>query len=492
MAKSSLFVRALIAVVLLLGFYVLALGIGLGLLTAAYGLFDASIKGAFACAALGGTVLWALLPRRDRFQAPGPEITEVDNPELFAVIRKVAKATAQEMPSDVYLVPDVNAFVTQRGGVMGFFSKRVMGLGLPLLTLLTVSELEAVLAHEFGHYHGGDTRLGPWIYNTRAAIARTVISLAHSGSTVIRKPFEWYGILFLRVTHAISRSQELAADALAARVVGPEHLIAGLKVVHGGGAAYQTFLRTEYGPVIEAGYLAPLAEGFHRFMMGEKLRGAIDRFVDEEIEFGQSNAYDTHPPLNQRIGALEGLAKGEVEPDRRRAIELVGDPELEAELIFSVEGRGLKRLDWSRVAERVQLPRWRTQSSAVAIQLSACTLGELPMSYRGLSQLAARILKGEVSEMPDREAHFGAEMAGAAVCATLCHHGWQLQSRVGRPVVLRRGEIKLRPFRDFHRVVDGQLSATKLKRRLVDAGVADLRVVRNSVRPGVTAATAKR
>lgn len=52
---------------------------------------------------------------------------------------------------------------------MGVGSKRVMGLGLPLLNALTVSELRAVLAHEFGHFVGGDTSLGKWIHKTRSA-----------------------------------------------------------------------------------------------------------------------------------------------------------------------------------------------------------------------------------------------------------------------------------------------------------------------------------
>ena len=29
-----------------------------------------------------------------------------------------------------------------------------------------------MLAHEFGHFYGGDTKLGPWIYKTRAAIGQ--------------------------------------------------------------------------------------------------------------------------------------------------------------------------------------------------------------------------------------------------------------------------------------------------------------------------------
>jgi len=44
---------------------------------------------------------------------------------------------------------------------MGFGSRRVMGLGLPLLQILTVAQFRAVLPHEFGHYYGADTRQDP-------------------------------------------------------------------------------------------------------------------------------------------------------------------------------------------------------------------------------------------------------------------------------------------------------------------------------------------
>jgi len=41
-----------------------------------------------------------------------------------------------------------------------------MVIGLPLMQIMTVSQMRAVLAHEFGHYYGGDTKLGPWVYRT--------------------------------------------------------------------------------------------------------------------------------------------------------------------------------------------------------------------------------------------------------------------------------------------------------------------------------------
>jgi heat shock protein HtpX len=120
------------------------------------------------------------VPRPDRFEKPGPQLTPSTAPEIFALIDGVAAATSQPRPSEVYLLNDVNAWVTQRGGMMGFGSRRVMGVGLPLVNSLTRAELQAVIAHEFGNYVGGDVGLGPWIYKTRAAIARTMAGLDQS------------------------------------------------------------------------------------------------------------------------------------------------------------------------------------------------------------------------------------------------------------------------------------------------------------------------
>ena len=84
-------------------------------------------------------ILSSILPRRDRFQPPGPSLSTSGQRRLFGLIGEVAIATGQPMPQEVYLVPDVNAWVAARGGVMGFGSRPVMGLGLPLLQTLAVS-----------------------------------------------------------------------------------------------------------------------------------------------------------------------------------------------------------------------------------------------------------------------------------------------------------------------------------------------------------------
>ena len=58
-----------------------------------------------------------------------------------------------------------------------------MEWGLPLFSTLTVSQFRAVLAHEFGHYYGGDASLGPWVYKTEMAIIRVFENIGSVGQT---------------------------------------------------------------------------------------------------------------------------------------------------------------------------------------------------------------------------------------------------------------------------------------------------------------------
>lgn len=295
--SSSLAGRALIALVLMVGFYVLALVIAAGLLLIVYAEATRAqhlhIKLLLLCVVGAGAILWSVLPRFDRFEPPGLVLERHQHPRLFAEIDGIARAVGQESPAEVFLVSDINAWVAQRGGLMGFGSRRVMGLGLPLLRVLGVTEFRAVLAHEFGHYDGGDTRLGPWIYKTRGAIGRTVHNLGQTGS-LLQLPFLWYGKMFLRVTHAVSRRQEFVADALAARTVGAQPLSEGLRKVEGAAPAFQAYWQSECLPVLGAGFRPPIAEGFADFVQSRQVAKAMDEQVAQSLAAGTTDPYDTH------------------------------------------------------------------------------------------------------------------------------------------------------------------------------------------------------
>jgi Zn-dependent protease with chaperone function len=87
-------------------------------------------------------------------------------------IDDIAAALNEPLPKQVFLVGSANAFVSNVGGFFGVGSRRILGIGLPFLSMLTIPEFRAVLAHEFAHYYGGDTRLGPLVYRAQGGRAR--------------------------------------------------------------------------------------------------------------------------------------------------------------------------------------------------------------------------------------------------------------------------------------------------------------------------------
>jgi heat shock protein HtpX len=150
-SAPSLAGRAVLAAALMLGFYILALAIVGVLIYIPYAewTYAGSLhpKLAFLCIMGAAIILWSILPRPDRFIPPGPPLEPKEHPKLFDVLAGIAEATKQQMPAEVYLLAEVNAWVMNRGGMMGCRSRRVMGLGLPLLQVLSVCQLRAVLAH---------------------------------------------------------------------------------------------------------------------------------------------------------------------------------------------------------------------------------------------------------------------------------------------------------------------------------------------------------
>lgn len=74
-------------------------------------------------------MLWSLFPRRDKFDPPGPLLDRSTQPRLFREIDEIAGALNEQVPGEGYFIGQPNAFVADRGGILGFGSRRVMSIG---------------------------------------------------------------------------------------------------------------------------------------------------------------------------------------------------------------------------------------------------------------------------------------------------------------------------------------------------------------------------
>jgi Zn-dependent protease with chaperone function len=415
------------------------------------------------------------LPRLDKFKAPGPQLKPDKYPKLFKELKEVADATQQAMPAEVYLVPDVNAWVMQRGGIMGIGSRRVMGLGLPLMRILTCSQFRAVLAHEFGHYHGGDTKIGPWIYKTRGAIGRTLSSLGHG--SWLQAPFRWYGKMFLRITHAVSRRQEFVADDLAARTVGSKPLTDGLCNVHKVAPAFNYYWHNECAPVLHAGFLPPLSEGFHQFVKSGGIAEKMDKHLEEQLANGKADPYDTHPPLKDRIAAVSCLPPGPALPEDLPAASLLEDvPTLERELMVQVAGAEqvakLKAIGWGDVGSQVYVPQWTQLVRLNAAKLKGVTPESLSKVATDLKNVG-KSLVGYSRETPDDKnaENLANAVAGAALILLLVHRGGQLNTAPGDIVSVTLKGHQVKPFLLLQALKTGETMAEAWEKQCVELDI---------------------
>jgi Zn-dependent protease with chaperone function len=481
--SRSIIWRAIGAVALVVGFYGLAAVIVAVLGFLAYAQFSyarrINIRLLIFCGVGAITILWSIIPRRDRFVPPGARLKPDKHPRLFKELDSIAEATAQEKPAEVYLIPDVNAWVSQRGGTMGLGGRRVMGIGLALLHSLTISEFRAVLVHEFGHYYGGDTALGPWVYKTRAAIVRTISGLRNQRS-VLQTPFILYGKMFLRITHAVSREQEYAADRLAAGIAGSKAMMHGLRTIHKAGLTFQSFWANEFIPVLTAGFHAPMLEGFRRFAAVPAVDKAVSNALTQALENPEPDPYDTHPTLRDRLTAVESLPENPVPAGDERAVSLIDDlAGAEREMIGMLTGKDgvytLKPVTWDEVAERVYLQPWEDlarQQSVAFEETTAASLADLSQDMDPLDTYFARYATRGLSQEQVRGLEFTA--IGAALATALKKQGWELNPRPGVGFRMRRGENEIAPFSVLPRLVSGDLTPDTWRKQCEDAGISSL------------------
>ncbi len=384
--KRSIARRALLALLLTIGFYALAfvmMGVLLMVPLLEMRTGHLHLQLLLICVIGFLAILVSLLPRRDRFETPWPRITAEEHPRLFEKLEHIAARAKQRMPDEVYLLPELNAWVADRGGRAG--SRRVMGIGLPLLQVLDVSQFTAVIAHEFGHYYGGDTRLGPWIHKTRITIGRTMNNLAESSVSIIQAPFQAYGRMFMRVTQGVSREQEYTADRFAASIAGQGPVASSLKRLVGYDPGVSLYWRSLLMPALGRGFRPPITGGLAQLVASERISTGAADYTEAVLKEAKEDPFDTHPCLRDRIAALEGLPAGETE-DTTPALSLLDnirgvEDKLLGMYLHAEQISQLEEIEWDDVAERVFLSTYTILRDTNRDILSQWTAEEMPAVF---------------------------------------------------------------------------------------------------------------
>lgn len=336
--------RARLALLAALGFGVLggavllALGLSLGLVAVLLAISPVLLlklaKVVWIPIGLGWVVLRALWVR---FEPPAGRALSADEaPALFAEVERLRRAAGAPKLAGILVDDELNAAAASVPRALGLLGHRhYLVIGLPLMQLLDRPQFASVVAHEFGHFGGGHGRFSGWIHRVRVSWYRVLDGLAARGawaSGLFERFFRWYAPYFDAYSFALARQNEYQADAMAARLAGPEVAATALVRVNIGAERLE---RDFWPSVIDANRRdAEPPRGLQRDMaLALRSPHAADEARIASRLNAQAGVHDTHPSLAQRLQAL-GVVPGAAPPPAQSAAEvLLGDllPVLESE-----------------------------------------------------------------------------------------------------------------------------------------------------------------
>jgi Zn-dependent protease with chaperone function len=121
-------------------------------------------------------IAWTITPRAGNLSPDDLTLNTARFPALYDVATNVARSVGLPDASTILIQPDFNAFF----GQIGWRRRKVLGLGLPLVSILNPQEFVALLAHEYAHGVNGDP--------TRGWFIGTAIGSLVGWYTVLHKP----------------------------------------------------------------------------------------------------------------------------------------------------------------------------------------------------------------------------------------------------------------------------------------------------------------
>ena len=265
LAMMGLIAFMLIYLALLAGFAFITYKTALGTVDS-YGGFN--IGSAILCLCSGILTVFmlkSLFAMRKMGNPNGIEVTPNEQPELYSFLHQLADEIGAPKPHRVFITSEVNAAVFYDLSLLNllFPSKKNLIIGLGLVNVLTLTELKAVLAHEFGHFAQNSMMVGRWVYVAQQIIAH-MVSVRDWLDSVVRfissidLRIAWIGWILsiilwslrslmdtlfkivIIAERALSREMEFNADLVAVSVTGSDALINALYKLQAADQALRT------------------------------------------------------------------------------------------------------------------------------------------------------------------------------------------------------------------------------------------------------------
>lgn len=287
------------------------------------------------------------------------EINKEQEPELFELIYEVVNTVETQRPKKVFLTTDVNAFVNYDSTFWSMFFpvKKNLTIGLGLINTTTVSEIKAILAHEFGHFSQKTMKVGSYVNQANKIIydmlyknegmdkmmsgfakfhailyyfARLAMFYLDGVKWILGKMYD-----FLYLKHmSLSRQMEFNADAIAAYVAGSEASSSSLLRLDLSEAALNNSLnfyldKDNNADTTNLYENQTVLLNYYAEENNHAIENNLPKINEHELErYNKSklkieDQWSSHPTIEQRIKEIRKLDFENPNPDNRLAKSLI-------------------------------------------------------------------------------------------------------------------------------------------------------------------------
>lgn len=264
------------------------------------------------------------------------KLKKEEHTELWTFINKICKETKAPKPKNIYIDPDVNAYVSYTNMWLSLFLpiKKELTIGLGLTSTLNLSEFKAVVSHEFGHFAQSSMKIGSYIISANTIIHDMIFArdkwddiLDQWRNSDLRLAISAWAITpiiwairqililfyqFLNMMYSLlSREMEFNADKVAVSTSGSDAIISALWKLDSGfenwnNTLNNAFLASKKNIFVKNLYvhnsisLDKEKENQNNKLnnLPEDKRGGKQFFISSEVS--KTNMYESHPPNDKR------------------------------------------------------------------------------------------------------------------------------------------------------------------------------------------------
>lgn len=263
------------------------------------------------------SIVGLVTPKYDRpaSRVSATSLSPDEHPQLFQLVSRVCQRLNAPLPDELRVSPTSECYVIEERQFSWRTARRlILVLGLPQLLVLTVAELQVILAHEMAHFRRGHTTRVVFLYRFAESL-RLAISRARRRWWRWFDPVYWFCLLIFRLfvlfSAPVQRKQELRADCVSA-------------AHYGGDIAVHTLLKdwlleNQFDSAIEEFLDDSQAESPR--LHGSVYQLFVDRWRDysaagEEYlerrlrEEERTSFFDPQPTINSRLSAMRSYPAG--------------------------------------------------------------------------------------------------------------------------------------------------------------------------------------